>query len=897
MSSQLLFSYLVLDNLPAYGIVSEVISCDSTNTYVTVTGPYSSGDSILNRLYLVDFDNQSVSYLCDTPGPIYGAATPNEYLASDCSVRLDLDADDFTVSGSDYQAQPYCGQGLVAVADTDAVFYSGYRVDSLRIRLLPPAPDGAAEYLSVPVTAPLGVSGQNSHWLTLHNLGGAKALDFQTAICSVRWHHTAPAVTPGPRQVEFIAFASGGRGDTALAVVPVPVARTAGRDTAVAVCADGPPFTLLHLLSPSASPGGSWSPHLPASDPFDPASAASTLFRYILPDHECPGDTAIVDVLVWPRPVFSLGPDQSFCAGDSIMLGPVSGSLTWHDGYTGPQYAASQPGLYWAETTDAHGCRFRDSVALTRHEPTQNQETLARCFGQPYLWHSTPINADTLLCDTLVGTNGCDSTYCLTLSFYYPALTVDTTRCSGQALSWQGQMLSTAGNYQDTLLLDGCLTAVNLHLAILPPIVQPLGATVCAGDTFVLGNQSFTAAGLYQMPFQTPAGCDSIVQLQLSVQPAHYASITANICPGEQYPWPGPDLTEPGTYIDTLPTAAGCDSVVTLTLGHLPPPAPLLSGDTLFCPGEATVLEVGPFATYAWSTGAATAQVTVVQPGSYTVTVTAANGCMAMATTQVNEYPAIVAIWDMIGPLCPDGMDGTVVLESISGGWSPFLYQLNQGPAVPIPEFPGLAPGPWTVMVSDAAGCQKIYTGELANPGSWMLDLGASPTLEKGEAYSIPLQNTGSQSFIYAWSPTAGLSCPDCQNPIARPDSTTNYMVTVTDADGCTKVDSLTIRVRQKAPDLYVPTAFWPDESGRNDYFTVFGDPQIFQNMALLRIYDRWGSLVFEKMDLPVNEEKAGWDGRSRGKNCLPGIYTFYAEVRLRDGALLRKVGEVLLVR
>ena len=898
-ATQAVFNY-ALPDLDAFGVVTDAYSCDSSITYITTTNALRVGiTDTLNQIYRLDLVNQTVTLVCETPFVIFGAATPNEYLASDCSVRLDLDYDDSSLApGADFQAQPYCGGGtLIAVADTDAVFYSGYRVDSLRIRLLPPAPDGASEYLNASVTAPLGVSGQNSHWLTLHNLGGAKALDFQAAIRSVRWQNIAATVTPGLRTVEFVAFASGGRSDTALAFIPVPLRRTAGRDTALAICADGLSFALASLLSPTADPSGSWQPVLPTNGLFDPAGMSSTFFQYILPANECPGDTASIDVLVRSLPVFSLGPDRAFCAGDSIVLGPVGGTVTWQDGQTSPVYSTDLPGLYWAETTDADGCRFRDSVALTRHTPVQVQETLARCFGQPYVWQGTLINRDTLLCDTLTGVNGCDSMHCLALSFYYPLLAVDTVICSGQSLPWQGQVISTPGTYQDTLLLAGCWTAIRLQLNVLPSVVQPLNATICAGDTFVVGSQSFTAAGPYQVLFQTPTGCDSLVQLQLTVQQSIMTTVVANICPGGQYPWAGAYLTMPGTYTDLLQTMAGCDSVVTLTLGGLLLPAPVLAGDTLFCPGETTTLQVGSFAAYGWSTGASTAQITVTAAGAYTVTVTNVEGCTASAMMQVAAYPDLMATWETSDPLCPGGADGRVALAGVVGGRPPFHYQLGQGPLVTMPEFDGLPAGLWMVTVTDSVGCAKTYSGALHDPGAWTVDIGPSPLLEAGGAYSIPLQSTGSEPFMYIWSPAAGLSCTDCPHPVARPDTTMTYTVIVTDADGCTQTASLTIQVARPASGLYVPTVFSPNDDGENDYFNLFADPLAFRHTELLRVYDRWGSLVFEAVDLPLNQEKMGWDGQARGKDCLPGIYPFYAEVRLFDGSLLLKTGEVLLVR
>ncbi|MEO6760222.1 MAG: hypothetical protein ABIO24_12265, partial [Saprospiraceae bacterium] len=749
------FTY-TLPDFDAYGVVTDVYSCDSSTTYITTTNSGRLGvTDTLNQIYKVDLATQTLTLICETPYVIYGAATPNEFLASDCSVRLDLDDDDSsTATGPDFQAAAYCGSGFVALADTDALFYSGYHVDSLRIRLLPPAPDGAAEYLSVANLPPtLTLSGANTAWLTLHNAGNAKAPDFQTAIRSVRWQDDALPVTPGSRSVEFIAFASSGHGDTARTFILVPPPRTAGRDTALLVCRDGLPFALSPLLAPGASPGGSWLPALPGNGLFDPAGAGSTTYFYILPDQECPGDTAGITVTVAPVPTFSLGPDQVFCAGESLTLGPVTGSVNWQDGTSGATYGTALPGLYWAEVADLNGCHFRDSLVLTRLEPVQQQESLNRCAGQPYVWQGAPISRDTLLCATTLGVNGCDSTYCLDLSFFYPTLAVDTTLCAGQALDWAGQSLSVSGDYPDTLFLAGCLTAVNLHLDVLPAIQYSLPATICAGESYSVGSQSFNTAGFYSIPLQSPAGCDSTVLLQLTVQQAVSSSVTAAICPGAQYDWNGTELSLPGSYTDTLATLAGCDSVVTLSLNYLPLPQPVAVDTLRFCAGETASLNVGVFAAYQWSTGSGAASLALDQPGEYAVTVNGTNGCTASATTLALLYPEIAATWETLDPLCPGGADGAVSLMGITGGEPPFLYRFNQGPWVDLPEFGQLPTGPWAVEIRDTAGCEKTFSGTLLEPDPWSVAIGNAPVLEAGSAFPIPLQTNGGGPFTYAWSP------------------------------------------------------------------------------------------------------------------------------------------------
>lgn len=68
-------------------------------------------------------------------------------------------------------------------------------------------------------------------------------------------------------------------------------------------------------------------------------------------------------------------------------------------------------------------------------------------------------------------------------------------------------------------------------------------------------------------------------------------------------------------------------------------------------------------------------------------------------------------------------------------------------------------------------------------------------------------------------------------------------------------------------------------------------------NVRVLRIYDRWGELVFEKYDFPLNDYFSGWDGTFRKKKAMPGVYACYVEFKTYLGAVEKKFGDVTLLR
>jgi len=727
-------------NLPTggYGIFSYSINCDSTTVFY-------SGD--VGQLYQINIQTGTLTPVCAPSANIFGAATTNEFLASDCSVSLDLDKDNSSgAAGGDYMLS-VCGNGPAFISDTsDAEVYSGYSLDSLRFVLIPAFP-GEVLSAALPLPSGISISGQGSANPVLHNNGPAQYADFQSVLRTVTWQYTGAGNAPaGPRTVVVTLFATGNRRDTASVLLDVRTPVSAGRDSSVTVCADAPAFSLASLLSADAAAGGSWLPALPGGM-FDPDTQPGSQFRYVVPGGECPADTAVITVTVQPLPVFSFDNSINLCTGDTLYLETPQTAL-WQDGSVATSYPASHAGLYWAEVTTANGCTFRDSTFISLLPVQHTQESIQRCFGQPYAWNGQVYLSDTTVCAIFGSVFGCDSIHCITLDF-------------------------------------------------LPPVTPPF-----------------------------------------------------------------------------------------------------ITGDTLFCFGASTTFSTSGFLSYAWSVPGATGpELQVTAPGAYTVTATDSNGCTASASRSASESAPIVAVWDLHPPGCNGDTDGWIELLNIEGGQSPFSYRFDGGAPVPEPFFDNLPGGSYFIRTSGADGCFADTTLVLTEPPVLSVSLGPDIGIPPGSAYPLSAQVSGGQgAWAYAWSPPAGLSCSDCPDPVAAPSDSVAYVLSVTDANGCSATDSIRVAV-QGTDFLFVPNVFSPDDDGKNDFFGVFADPDRVRSVEILRVYDRWGTLVYEASAAPFNDVNKGWNGFYRGKAAAPGVYVWYATIRLTNGEALVNAGDVWLQR
>ncbi len=145
------------------------------------------------------------------------------------------------------------------------------------------------------------------------------------------------------------------------------------------------------------------------------------------------------------------------------------------------------------------------------------------------------------------------------------------------------------------------------------------------------------------------------------------------------------------------------------------------------------------------------------------------------------------------------------------------------------------------------------------------------------------------------WSPAEGLSCSDCPNPQATPASSVTYSAVIEHA-GCTALHTVQMEVDDRV-QWFAPNAFSPNDDGINDRFTIFTDVEEAPRIVLMRIFDRWGGVVFEGKDMVPGDESSGWDGKTRGKSCNSGVYMFVAEVETAFGEVLLFNGDILLLR
>jgi gliding motility-associated-like protein len=287
--------------------------------------------------------------------------------------------------------------------------------------------------------------------------------------------------------------------------------------------------------------------------------------------------------------------------------------------------------------------------------------------------------------------------------------------------------------------------------------------------------------------------------------------------------------------------------------------------------------------------------------GNYATTVTDANGCTITESTYL-DVPNPVAYEAYPQDLtCYGVQNGQIRLEML-GGARPFKYTINGDTTKNSPFFASLAAGDYQVIITDAKGCSATESFTIAQPDQITIDLGDDYQISYGESVElVPEISNAVGAPIFSWTSSTStdtITCnqPDCASIMAKPLYNALYTARVEDENGCVAIGDVQIKV-DVLRGVFVPNGFTPNGDNENDKVVVFAKTKMIEKINVLRIYDRFGSLVYEMHDFAPNDMTIGWDGNFRGKEAEQGVYTFHLVARYIDGYEEPASGNVTLLR
>src|SRR5690606_3470824 len=258
--------------------------------------------------------------------------------------------------------------------------------------------------------------------------------------------------------------------------------------------------------------------------------------------------------------------------------------------FNGNTYDSTQ--TVTASFSSSGGCDSIVTLNLTVLPALANTVYDTICQGQTYSFNGSTYNSTQTVTATFISTGGCDSIVTLNLTVL-PALTstIYDTICQGQTYTFNGNTYNSTQTVTATFIsTGGCDSIVTLNLTVLPALTSTIYDTICQGQTYTFNGSTYNSTQSVTATFSSTGGCDSIVIFNLTVLPALTNVLYDTICQGQTYSFNGSTYNSTQTVTANFSSSGGCDSIVTLHFFVLPyAMAPLY---TTICQGKSFVFNV-----------------------------------------------------------------------------------------------------------------------------------------------------------------------------------------------------------------------------------------------------------------------------------------------------------------
>ncbi|MBK9272564.1 MAG: gliding motility-associated C-terminal domain-containing protein [Saprospiraceae bacterium] len=381
-----------------------------------------------------------------------------------------------------------------------------------------------------------------------------------------------------------------------------------------------------------------------------------------------------------------------------------------------------------------------------------------------------------------------------------------------------------------------------------------------------------------------------------------------------------------GRYVLTVEnTRTGClDSLAMNVLQDIVPPlADINPIGQLTCTVNQIQLDAsgsrgnsGTISRYTWTGaiigGQGTSTVTVGKPGGrFIVEVKdSRNGCVDTDTIDITEIgnPLADLLVDPANPTCFGDRNGRILISEVldvnNAPMSNVEFSFNGGPFSSNRSYTNLAQGNYRVTVRDPNGCLMERTFSLIEPTKMGIEVIRSVVVDQGDPVnvrSLLVEITGGTLVGGQYRDTTWFNLDESidweSKLIYEADTTREFLITGIDSNGCEISERVRVIVRI-IKDVWWPTVISSNQDNTNDFFNVYG--KRVRNVRKLQVYDRWGSMVYSRENLPDGNKnpQVGWNGTFKGERALPGVYVFYAEVEYEGSTGYEEVkGDFTLVR
>lgn len=346
--------------------------------------------------------------------------------------------------------------------------------------------------------------------------------------------------------------------------------------------------------------------------------------------------------------------------------------------------------------------------------------------------------------------------------------------------------------------------------------------------------------------------------------------------------------------------SSACKTTVTKAIESYPIPKVSIGPDTILCKGSSISLAATGASTYVWSpstnlscTNCAVPSTNTLSNITYYVTGTSTHGCVNKDTIKVTVKEKFVLTHSKADSVCKGNSKQMSASGAYTYAWTPSLSldnaSLNNPTATPDTSTT------YRVIAVDDRGCFRdtayipIKVNQLPT-----VEAGVDKTINVGQTVDL-IPQVSDDVIIAEWQPTSGVFRNFYPGVTVKPKENTEYSVEVKNRGGCKARDKVSVFVICNGANIFIPNTFSPNSDGINDIFYPRGTG-LFK-IKSLKIFDRWGAIVFDRSSFNANNPADGWDGKNKGKELVPDVFVYALEVICDNGSTLVYHGNVALIK
>ncbi|MBK8243969.1 MAG: gliding motility-associated C-terminal domain-containing protein [Saprospiraceae bacterium] len=590
-----------------------------------------------------------------------------------------------------------------------------------------------------------------------------------------------------------------------------------------------------------------------------------------------------------------------FCKGDTTIIGgkKISDAQKLIESYKSSSNCI--------DSIIEYNIVFENRALLTKH-------IIQLCHGDSVLYNNKLYKEDSIFIDTIRTNRICDSLIEVSINVKpkLPTQDIFYTLCDGDSIEIvrPSEIINIKDNSDikdNWQSINGCDSIIFYHISKLPKYETIEKIFKCKDDSIFYSGNFYSSPIIISKKYQSNTLCDSFHRVEILNYPeSNPTEEFLSSCFNDSIQFKGKWFKSDTVILSLQNNQNGCDSAHTVNIHFVSEIKPRILNYKI-CLGDSINIDGH------WYKDTIQLNRTYIN----------SNGCDSIVSINIINYPVSPAT-HTIHKICNGDSiqidniwyhDSSTLITQFNNQYGCDSFHMTEVQLYPIPEPTVITfyfcigdsvqieqlwyttASEFTVHKSSIQSCDSVIQYRVIPYEDLYVDLDDTLELIRGGTHTLSGLHAMNVTR-FRWFPTEYLSCTDCPNPKIKAIQDGTYYLEVSDANGCTAIDSIFIHVKNQRSEIFIPNIFSPNADSKNDTWNItFSDSK--SKIISLQVFERWGQQVYSCDSYPngMGSNCNGWDGMVNNRLCLPNVYIYLINWENAAGQRFLINGDVTLLR